>query len=111
MEWIAKYYDNVYLLTDEELVFKDTVVYVSPEDKTMVIDHRSINNPVEGKPYKIVWCYEPGEKMAGPVTFTTRLTATTVAADLIPVQPMKPPELGNWFYETTGYQSSLQHNK
>ena len=106
MEWIAKYYDNVYLLTDEELVFKDTVVYVSPEDKTIVVDHRSINNPVDGKPYKIVWCYEPGEKMAGrgPLKIKVHNRVLQTMEELIPVQPMEPPQLGNWFYETTGYQ-------
>lgn len=102
MEWIARYYDNVYLLTDEELVFKDTVVYVSPEDKAIVVDHRSINNPVEGKPYKIVWCYEPGEKMAGRGPLKIRVLQAI--EQLIPLQPMEPPQLGNWFYETTGYQ-------
>lgn len=106
MEWIAKYYDNVYLLTDEELVFKDTVVYVSPEDKTIVVDHRSINNPVDGKPYKIVWCYEPGEKMAGrgPLKIMVHNRVLQTMEELIPAQTMEQPELGNWFYETTGYQ-------
>lgn len=63
MEWIAKYYDNVYLLTDEIIGDGNKIVYVSPEDITEVIDHRSLNYTDISKPCKVIWCYEPGEKM------------------------------------------------
>lgn len=118
MQWIARYYDNVYLLTDEKYGVNngsyDEVVYTSPEDKTIVVDHRSINDPSVGQsiPYKIVWCYEPGEKMAGPLTwlpFMARVAATTIAADLVPVQALSQPSVVDprYYFEIiqdTGYQ-------
>jgi hypothetical protein len=99
MQWTAKYFDNVYLLTDEQPnLTTDLVVYVSPEDKTVVIDHESINHEVLGQPTKILWCYEPGRKLAGRATFvwlpiTIRAEARTIAQDLVPVQPMSPPDV------------------
>jgi len=97
MQWTAKYFDNVYLLTDEHPnLTTDLVVYVSPEDKTVVIDHESINHEVLGQPTKILWCYEPGRKLAGRTTFVwmpivTRVAAQTIAQDLVSVQPMLSP--------------------
>ena len=96
MQWTAKYFDNVYLLTDEQPnLTTDLVVYVSPEDKTVVIDHESINHEVLGVGAKVLWCYEPGRKLAGRTTFVwmpivTRVEAQTIAQDFVPVQPMSP---------------------
>jgi hypothetical protein len=97
MQWTAKYFDNVYLLTDEHPnLTTDLVVYVSPEDKTVVIDHESINHEVLGVGAKVLWCYEPGRKLAGRTTFVwmpivTRVEARTIAQDLVSVQPMLSP--------------------
>jgi len=96
MQWTAKYFDNVYLLTDEHPnLTTDLVVYVSPEDRTVVIDHESINHEVLGVGAKVLWCYEPGRKLAGRTTFVwmpivTRVEARTIAQDLVSVQPMSP---------------------
>jgi len=96
MQWTAKYFDNVYLLTDEQPnLTTDLVVYVSPEDRTVVIDHESINHEVLGVGAKVLWCYEPGRKLAGRTTFVwmpivTRVEARTIAQDLVSVQPMSP---------------------
>ena len=96
MQWTAKYFDNVYLLTDEQPnLTTDLVVYVSPEDRTVVIDHESINHEVLGVGAKVLWCYEPGRKLAGRTTFVwmpivTRVAAQTIAQDLVSVQPMSP---------------------
>jgi len=96
MQWTAKYFDNVYLLTDEHPnLTTDLVVYVSPEDRTVVIDHESINHEVLGVGAKVLWCYEPGRKLAGRPTFVwmpfvSRVEARTIAQDLVPVQPMSP---------------------
>jgi len=97
MQWTAKYFDNVYLLTDEQPnLTTDLVVYVSPEDRTVVIDHESINHEVLGVGAKVLWCYEPGRKLAGRTTFVwmpivTRVEARTIAQDLVSVQPMLSP--------------------
>ena len=97
MQWTAKYFDNVYLLTDEQPnLTTDLVVYVSPEDRTVVIDHESINHEVLGVGAKVLWCYEPGRKLAGRATFVwlpivTRVAAQTIAQDLVSVQPMLSP--------------------
>jgi hypothetical protein len=97
MQWTAKYFDNVYLLTDEHPnLTTDLVVYVSPEDRTVVIDHESINHEVLGVGAKVLWCYEPGRKLAGRTTFVwmpivTRVEARTIAQDLVSVQPMLSP--------------------
>ena len=97
MQWTAKYFDNVYLLTDEQPnLTTDLVVYVSPEDRTVVIDHESINHEVLGVGAKVLWCYEPGRKLAGRATFvwlpiTIRAEARTIAQDLVSVQPMLSP--------------------
>ena len=96
MQWTAKHFDNVYLLTDEHPnLTNDLVVYVSPEDKTVVIDHEAINHEVIGKRTKVLWCYEPGKKLAGKTTFVampmaTQVAAQTIASELISVQPMSP---------------------
>jgi hypothetical protein len=96
MQWTAKHFDNVYLLTDEHPnLTNDLVVYVSPEDKTVVIDHQALNYEVIGKRTKVLWCYEPGKKLAGKTTFVampmaTQVAAQTIAQDLIAVQPMSP---------------------
>ena len=95
MEWIAKYFDNVYLLTDEQPhLTDDLVVYLLPEDKTVVIDHESINHEVIGQPAKVLWCYEPGRKLAGKTTFVW--IPRTIAQDLVPVQPMSPERLAQY---------------
>ncbi len=97
MQWTAKYFNNVYLLTDEHPnLTTDLVVYVSPEDRTVVIDHESINHEVLGVGAKVLWCYEPGRKLAGRTTFVwmpivTRVEARTIAQDLVSVQPMLSP--------------------
>jgi hypothetical protein len=97
MQWTAKYFDNVYLLTDEQPhLTDDLIVYLSPEDKTVVIDHESINHQVLGVGAKVLWCYEPGRKLAGRTTFVwmpivTRVAAQTIAQDLVSVQPMLSP--------------------
>jgi hypothetical protein len=97
MQWTAKYFDNVYLLTDEQPnLTTDLVVYVSPEDRTVVIDHESINHEVLGVGAKVLWCYEPGRKLVGRTTFVwmpivTRVEARTIAQDLVSVQPMLSP--------------------
>lgn len=97
MQWTAKYFDNVYLLTDEHPnLTTDLVVYVSPEDKTVVIDHQALNYEVVGERTKVLWCYEPGAKLAGKTTFivmpiVTRVEARTIAQDLVSVQPMLSP--------------------
>ena len=102
MEWTARYFDNVYLLTDEQPhLTDDLVVYLSPEDKTVVIDHESINHEVIGERTKVLWCYEPGRKLAGKTTFVwipidTRTEARTIAQDLVPVQPMSPERLAQY---------------
>jgi hypothetical protein len=96
MQWTAKHFDNVYLLTDEHpSLANDLVVYVSPEDKTVVIDHEAINHEVIGERTKVLWSYEPGKKLAGKTSYvyipmTTRVEARTIAQDLVPVQPMSP---------------------
>jgi hypothetical protein len=96
MQWTAKHFDNVYLLTDEHPnLTNDLVVYVSPEDKMVVIDHQALNYEVIGKRTKVLWCYEPGKKLAGKTTFVampmaTQVAAQTIAQDLIAVQPMSP---------------------
>jgi hypothetical protein len=96
MQWTAKHFDNVYLLTDEHPnLTNDLVVYVSPEDKTVVIDHQALNYEVIGKRTKVLWCYEPGKKLAGKTTFVampmaTQVAAQTIASELISVQPMSP---------------------
>jgi transcription-repair coupling factor (superfamily II helicase) len=94
MQWTAKYFDNVYLLTDEHPnLTTDLVVYVLPEDKTVVIDHEAINHEVMGERTKVLWCYEPGRKLAGKTTFVwmpyvMSVSAQTITQDLVPVQPM-----------------------
>jgi hypothetical protein len=94
MQWTAKYFDNVYLLTDERPnLIDDLVVYVLPEDKTVVIDHESINHVVLGKRTKVLWCYEPGRKLAGKTTYVytpyvMSVAAQTIASELVPVQTM-----------------------
>jgi hypothetical protein len=94
MQWTAKHFDNVYLLTDEHPnLTNDLVVYVSPEDKTVVIDHEAINHEVMGERTKVLWCYEPGRKLAGKTTYVympyvMSVAAQTIAQDLIPVQPI-----------------------
>jgi hypothetical protein len=96
MQWTAKHFDNVYLLTDEHPnLTNDLVVYVSPEDKTVVIDHQALNYEVIGKRTKVLWCYEPGKKLAGKTTLVampmaTQVAAQTIASELISVQPMSP---------------------
>ena len=96
MQWTAKHFDNVYLLTDEHPnLTNELVVYVLPEDKTVVIDHEAINHEVIGERTKVLWCYEPGKKLAGKTTFVampmaTQVAAQTIAQDLIAVQPMSP---------------------
>ena len=101
MQWTAKHFDNVYLLTDEQPnLTTDLVVYVSPEDKKVVIDHQALNYEVIGKRTKVLWCYEPGKKLAGKTTFVaypdpympmaTQVAAQTIASELISVQPMSP---------------------
>ena len=96
MQWTAKHFDNVYLLTDEHPnLTNDLVVHVSPEDKMVVIDHQALNYEVIGKRTKVLWCYEPGKKLAGKTTFVampmaTQVAAQTIAQDLIAVQPMSP---------------------
>lgn len=96
MQWTAKHFDNVYLLTDEHPnLTNDLVVYVSPEDKTIVVDHQALNYEVNGIRTKVLWCYEPGKKLAGKTTFVampmaTQVAAQTIAQDLIAVQPMSP---------------------
>jgi hypothetical protein len=96
MQWTAKHFDNVYLLTDEQPnLTNDLVVYVSPEDKTVVIDHQALNYEVIGKRTKVLWCYEPGKELAGKTTFVampmaTQVAAQTIASELISVQPMSP---------------------
>jgi hypothetical protein len=94
MQWTAKHFDNVYLLTDEHPnLTNDLVVYVSPEDKTIVVDHQALNYEVNGIRTKVLWCYEPGAKLAGKTTYvwipiSTQVAAQTIAQDLVPVQPM-----------------------
>jgi transcription-repair coupling factor (superfamily II helicase) len=94
MQWTAKYFDNVYLLTDEQPhLTDDLVVYVLPEDKTVVIDHEAINHEVMGERTKVLWCYEPGRKLAGKTTYAympyvMSVAAQTIGQDLIPVQPI-----------------------
>jgi hypothetical protein len=96
MQWTAKHFDNVYLLTDEQPnLIDDLVVYVLPEDKTFVIDHEAINHEVIGERTKVLWCYEPGKKLAGKTTFiampmVTQVAAQTIASELVSVQPMSP---------------------
>jgi hypothetical protein len=96
MQWTAKYFDNVYLLTDEcPDLTNDLVVYVLPEDKTVVIDHEAINHEVIGERTKVLWSYEPGRKLVGKTTFVwipmvIRVAAQTIAQDFVPVQPMSP---------------------
>lgn len=103
MEWIAKYYDNVYLLTDEVIdAANDIVISVDTEDNTMVVDYRSLNNAGTWKSCKVIWCYEPGEKLAGISSWTfpiiTRVSATTIGDDLVSVQPMESPVDINFEY-------------
>ena len=99
MEWIAKYFDNVYLLTDEQPhLTDDLVVYLLPEDKTVVIDHESINHEGIGQPAKVLWCYEPGRKLAGKTTFVW--IPRTIAQDLVPVQPMSTPDVVTFVVNT-----------
>ena len=96
MQWTAKHFDNVYLLTDEHPnLTNDLVVYVSPEDKKVVIDHQALNYEVIGKRTKVLWCYEPDKKLAGKTTFVampmaTQVAAQTITSELISVQPMSP---------------------
>ena len=66
MKWTAKHFDNIYLLTDEQPnLTNDLVVFVSPEDKTVVVEHQVLNYEVNGIRTKVLWCYEPGTKLAG----------------------------------------------
>jgi hypothetical protein len=94
MQWTAKHFDNVYLLTDEHPnLTNDLVVYVSPEYKTIVVDHQALNYEVNGIRTKVLWCYEPGRKLAGKTTYVympyvMSVAAQTIAQDLIPVQPI-----------------------
>jgi hypothetical protein len=96
MKWTAKHFDNIYLLTDEHPnLTTDLVVYVSPEDKTVVIDHEAINREVIGERIKVLWCYEPGRKLAGKTTYVyvpyvMSVSPQTIASELISVQPMSP---------------------
>jgi len=96
MQWTAKHFDNVYLLTDEHPnLTNDLVVYVLPEDKTVVIDHEAINHEVIGERTKVLWCYEPGKKLSGKTTFVwmpyvMSVSPQTIASELVSVQPMSP---------------------
>ena len=101
MQWTAKHFDNVYLLTDEHPnLTNDLVVYVSPEDKTVVIDHQALNYEVIGKRTKVLWCYEPGKKLAGKTTFVAMPMATQVAAQTIAQELSKQID-NNLFMEVT----------
>ena len=118
MEWIAKHFDNVYLLTDEcPDLTNDLVVYLLPEDKTVVIDHEAINHEVIGERTKVLWSYEPGRKLAGKTSFVwipivTQVAAQTIASEF-PVQPMSPERLtqysnvGRWGDEFNGNYEQL----
>jgi hypothetical protein len=93
MEWIAKYENNIYLLSDEAPNLNDDlVVYVSPEDKTVVVDH--FNEPGESIITKVTWYYEPSYiKLAKKTTYlympyVTSVSPQTIASELVPVQPM-----------------------
>jgi hypothetical protein len=108
MKWTAKHFDNIYLLTDEHPnLTTDLVVYVSPEDKTVVVDHQALNYEVNGIRTKVLWCYEPGMKLAGKTTivympYVTSVSPQTIASELVPVQPIMSRyseiELNNDFY-------------
>jgi hypothetical protein len=117
MKWTAKHFDNIYLLTDEHPnLTNDLVVYVLPEDKTFVIDHEAINHEVIGERTKVLWHYEPGRKLAGKTSFVwvpivTQVEAQTIASELVPVQPMSPPNqysnVNRWEDEFNGNYGQL----
>jgi hypothetical protein len=81
-------------LTDEHPnLTNELVVYVSPEDKTVVIDHEAINHEVIGERTKVLWCYEPGKKLAGKTSFVAmpyvmNVSPQTLASELVSMQSM-----------------------
>lgn len=63
-KWLAKYINpkmgetNVYLITDETLVFMDDIVYVERHNQTEVIDPKRPHGVDNAIPRKCIWLHD-----------------------------------------------------